>query len=83
MFFVSLPEGTNCHQVLISKKIGELQMALEEIGDPLTTAPSMVPIHGGTPIAGWFFFQGKSHLQMDDDLGVPLFFRKPPQSQAF
>ena len=28
--------------------------------------------HGGTPIAGCFFFKGESHLEMDD-LGVHLF----------
>ena len=44
------------------------------------------PIHGGTPIAGWFFswkiplkgmvYNGKSQSKMDD-LGVPL-FQEPP-----
>ena len=41
---------------------------------------------GGTPIAGWWmmvFVNGKiPSFEMDDDLGVPLFFRKPPFSQS-
>ena len=31
----------------------------------------------GYPIAGWFLWTGKSHLEIDDDLGVPLFQETP------
>ena len=37
-------------------------------------------VRGRTPMAGWFLWTGKSHLEMDDDLGYSYFgiFGKPP-----
>ena len=36
-----------------------------------------VSMNGGIPIAGWFKYYGKSHLEVDD-WGLPLWLRKPP-----
>ena len=36
--------------------------------------------HGGT--AKWMVSNGKSHLEMDDDLGVALWLRKPPNMEV-
>ena len=33
---------------------------------------------GYPKIAGWFLWTGTSYTKMDDDLGVPLWLRKPP-----
>ena len=34
-------------------------------------------IIGGSPKSGWMIYKGTSHLEMDDDLAVPLWLRKP------
>ena len=34
--------------------------------------------HGANPRARWMVYNGSSHLQMDDDLGVALWLRKLP-----
>ena len=33
--------------------------------------PMGVSINGGSPIAGWLVYKGKSHLEMDDEWGYP------------
>ena len=42
-----------------------------------TSTPRYGVFNGGTPIAGWIFYKGKSQSEMDDDWGYP-YFRKPP-----